>query len=169
MDALLRFGLNSDSWSRPWAWALCFDLPALCPGSLFFLAFPPGLTSPEDCKSLKYCLSGGFTMIPKDLSRGNRCHVFLPSSFVGEGRKRYERKEKKKIPESKQDDLMNLLILIPITRNFYGTVEAPWADHCMRVRLGCYSLVWPRPWTSNSSSLLFIYLFIINDFYSFPL
>lgn len=43
---------------------LSFDLPALCPGPSFFLAFLPWGTA----KASSPCLSGDFTMTCKDLS-----------------------------------------------------------------------------------------------------
>lgn len=45
------------------------------------------------------------------------------------GRERYEKKAKKKIPEPKEDDLKNPLILIPSTRQFH---EAPRGEHHLR-------------------------------------
>lgn len=54
------------------------------------------------------------------------------SSFLGEEREKYERKEKKKIPEPKQDDLQTVSILISITRKFHrgsqSTVERGWLE-----------------------------------------
>lgn len=45
----------------PWFWFLVcaislisLTLPAFCPGSSFFLAFPPGLTSLGDCQGLRH-------------------------------------------------------------------------------------------------------------------
>ena len=55
-----------------------FDLPALCPGPSFFLAFLPWGTA----KASSTCLSGDFTMTCKDLSYGNKLMPHLPNFFL---------------------------------------------------------------------------------------
>ena len=94
------------------------DLPAACLGPLFFLAFPPrGTARPQVSVSLETLSWLGRTSL-KEISW---CHIFSTSSFVGRGMKRRERKEKKKILQSEQDDLVNLLIL------FLFCLAAPWS------------------------------------------
>lgn len=104
-------------------------------------------------KASDICLSRDFTMTCKDLLLGNKLLPPLLDFFMRERRKKYERKVKKKIPETKQDGLKNLSISILVTRKSTGAARAPWGEHGLSVRLGCHWLVWPKTLSSNFSSL----------------
>lgn len=83
-------------------------------------------------KTSDICLSRDFTMTCKDLLLGNKLLPPLLDFFMRERRKKYERKVKKKIPETKQDGLKNLSISILVTRKFHrgsqSTMGRTWLE-----------------------------------------